>query len=196
MGARRGARVLDATGGLVLGTKTLHYSEGHAFGDRQPPGMGMGWGWGGACDHVALAARLGRRSEPGRLGPGAPMAQGRGVDAEGGEEAAIGDRASEGGPGTRGGLVPVLQVERARALVTVSQDESLSSAFPPCTGWAPDGAGLSPRPVPVPADLDARRGRGRSSAALCWEKREVQPQVGWAPSHSPIQPGICAPRSR
>ena len=77
----------------------------------QPPGMG--WGWGRACDHAALATRLGLGSEPGRLGPGAPMAQGQGVEAEGEEEAAIRDRASEGGPGTRSGLVPVLQVERA-----------------------------------------------------------------------------------
>lgn len=157
MGARRGARVLDAAGGLVLGKKTLHDFEDHAFGDCQPPGMG--WGWGRACDHVALATRLGRGSEPGRLGPGGPMAQGQGVDAEGEEEAAVGDRASEGGPGTRGGLVPVLQVERARVLVIVSRDESLSSAAPPCAGRAP----RQRRGVPA-AGPRARRPRGGGGA--------------------------------
>lgn len=94
--------------------------------------------------------------------------------------------------------MPAPQVERAQALVTLSGDEGLSSAAPPCAGWAPDGAELSTRPVPAPADLNARRRQGWGSAALCWEKLEVQPQVGGGgPTlHGPIQPAICAPRSR
>lgn len=83
MGGRWGARVwvqLEAWSWEHRPYRTLRNMPSGTVGCA-------GWGWGGeACDHVTLALRPGRGSEPGRLGPGAPMAQGRGVEAEGEEE--------------------------------------------------------------------------------------------------------------